>query len=136
VSVNLAGSISPFANYGTEKFLNRLIGKAEIQDALERLDMLTKEETGMAVARNLEVTHVVDQNVKTVEEVVRGIDNNVMVVEEVTNIIDKNVRAIRDGAKCSFHFMSISTDFRFIARNRNRPTKTSVVPSLFRPQSS
>jgi hypothetical protein len=103
--------ISLLANYGTEKFLNRIAGKTEVEDALERLDILTKEEAGMAVARNLAVTHVVDENVKVVEEVTRGIDNNVKAVEnltrgidgnvkevgEVTHAIDENVRAIKDG---------------------------------------
>jgi hypothetical protein len=60
------------ANYGLEKYLKRLvgIGRTEIADALQRLDMLTREETGMAVARNLEVTQEVDGTL-------RRVDNNV-----------------------------------------------------------
>jgi hypothetical protein len=49
------------------------MGRTEVEDALERLDMLTKEETGMTIARNLAVTHVVDGNVRVVEEVTRAI---------------------------------------------------------------
>jgi hypothetical protein len=46
-------------NYVLGKYLKRLlgIGRTVIQDALQRLDMLTREETAMAVARNLEMVH-------------------------------------------------------------------------------
>jgi hypothetical protein len=84
------------ANYSTEKFFNRLVGRTEVEDALKRLDMLTKEETGMTVARNLAVTHVVDGNVKVVEQVTRGIVENVKVVEDVTRGIDDNVKVVED----------------------------------------
>jgi hypothetical protein len=76
--------VSLLANYGTEKFLNRLMGRTEVEDALERLDMLTREETGMTVARNLAVTHAVDGNVMVVEDITRGIDDNVKVIGQVT----------------------------------------------------
>jgi hypothetical protein len=94
--------VSLLTNYGTERFLNRLVGRTEVEDALERLDMLTKEETGMTTARNLAVTHVVDDHVKIVEEVTRGIDDNVKVVEQVTNAIGDDVRAIKDGPQTSY----------------------------------
>ncbi|KAI0249021.1 hypothetical protein BJV78DRAFT_1230625, partial [Lactifluus subvellereus] len=45
-----------------KKFFNRLVGRTEVEDALQRLDMLTKEESGMTMARNLAVTHLVDSN--------------------------------------------------------------------------
>ena len=60
-------------NFRTERFLNRLVGKTEVEDAFERLDMLTKEETVMTTARNLAVAHIVDDHVKVVEEVTRAI---------------------------------------------------------------
>jgi hypothetical protein len=88
--------VSLLVNYGTERFLNRLVGRTDIQDAFDRLDMLTKEETGMTTARNLAVTHVVDGHVKVVEEVARGID-------EVTNVIGHDVRAIKDGPQSPLH---------------------------------
>jgi hypothetical protein len=61
----------------SEKFLKRLIGRTEVEDALDRLDTLTKEETLMAVTRNLGVTHHVDGNVKAVKEIAQNIDGNV-----------------------------------------------------------
>jgi peptidyl-tRNA hydrolase len=47
----------------TEKILKRIVGKTDVEDALRQLDLLTKEENLMTVARNLEVTHRVDANV-------------------------------------------------------------------------
>ena len=60
----------PPTNYGAEKYVKSLLGlrSTDVQDALQRLDMLTKEESGMAVARNLEVTHDVDRNVMAIKE--------------------------------------------------------------------
>ena len=42
-----------------EKFLKRLVGKKEIDDALKRLDKLTQEEARMAAAEILKLTHIV-----------------------------------------------------------------------------
>jgi hypothetical protein len=39
------------------------MGRTDVEDALLRLDSLTKEESLMAVAKNLEVTYHVDGNV-------------------------------------------------------------------------
>jgi hypothetical protein len=45
------------ADYVAEKFLKRLVGRKDVEDALVRLDTLTKEEALMTAARNLEVAH-------------------------------------------------------------------------------
>ena len=66
----------PFlANYDPEIFLKTLVGRREVEDALLRLDSLTKEESLMAVARNLKATHVVNY-------IVRGVDGNVKAAKE------------------------------------------------------
>ena len=46
-----------YTQYVTEKFLKILQGKDKIQDALERLDLLTKDEGLSAVAQTLGVVH-------------------------------------------------------------------------------
>jgi len=40
-----------------EKFLKKLAGRSEIDDALRRLDKLTQEEHRMATAQDLRATH-------------------------------------------------------------------------------
>jgi hypothetical protein len=37
--------------------MKRLMGKTEVEDALQRLDMLTQEENLMTVARTFEAAH-------------------------------------------------------------------------------
>jgi hypothetical protein len=46
------------------RFMKKLLGKNDIEDALKRLDMLTQEEVRMATAEVLKVTHRVDDNVR------------------------------------------------------------------------
>jgi hypothetical protein len=49
------------AHYDTEAFLRRLLGKKEVEDSLDRLDMLTKEEKLLVAAKNLKFTHKVER---------------------------------------------------------------------------
>ena len=88
-------------NHSVEQYLKRLLGlgKTEIQDGLQRLDMLTKEETGLAVARNLVVTHDVDGNVKTIKEVTQDVDNTVKATQDLTQGVDCNVKAVLEVAQ-------------------------------------
>jgi uncharacterized membrane protein len=73
------------ADCGSENILKRLVGRTDVEDALSRLDTLTKEESLMMVVRNLEVTHRVDG-------VVHEIDSNVKSNMVVTEDIDNNVK--------------------------------------------
>jgi hypothetical protein len=75
---------STLANYGSGKFLKRLMGRTDVEDALLRLDSLTKEESLMAAAKNLEVTYHVDGNVKDIKVLTEDIDENVKAVKERT----------------------------------------------------
>jgi prophage DNA circulation protein len=87
--------------------MKRLMGKTEVEDALERLSMLTQEENLMTVARTFEATHDVNVNVKAtqelidtkvtvVEEVLQQVDGNVIATQEVTHHIDDNVMEIQE----------------------------------------
>ena len=55
-------------DYDTEKLLKRLVGKKEVEDAVSRLDILTKDENLMIAARNLEVTHRVDRAIEATKD--------------------------------------------------------------------
>jgi hypothetical protein len=78
------------------------VGKAGVEDALIRLDVLTKEECLIAVARNLEVAHHVDHN----------------------------VNATKNGTQhFPSVFIHVPTPFSTIApQNRNTRNKTFVTP--------
>src|SRR5579863_3011849 len=61
--------LRPFwVDFGSEKFLKRLVGRTGIEDALLRLDSLTKEENSMIAARKLEVIRHVDGTVRVIED--------------------------------------------------------------------
>lgn len=90
------------ADYETEKLIKRLMGKTDLEQALERLDMLTKEEILMAAARNLEVTNRIDDKVATIKDVVHDVDGNVITTKELTQNIHDNVKVIKHGAHHPF----------------------------------
>ena len=87
---------SLMADHEIEKFMKRLVGRTDVEDALARLDMLTKEENLMTAARNLEVAHRVDDKVTTIEEVVHNVDCNVKVTQELTHHVDDKVTTIKE----------------------------------------
>ena len=66
----------------SEKYLKKLVGRTDIEDALKRLDKLTQEESRMAAAEILRVTHAVDERVKGVADTAAAIDNRVAGVDE------------------------------------------------------
>ena len=76
------------ADYGSEKFLKRLVGRKDVEVVLSRLDMLTKEESLMVMARNLEVTHRIDG-------VVHDVDSNVKATKVLTEDIGGDVKATK-----------------------------------------
>jgi hypothetical protein len=51
----------------SEKFLKRLLGRNDVEDALKRLDKLTQEEAKMATAEVLKITRGMDSNVKVMD---------------------------------------------------------------------
>ena len=91
-------------DYGSEKILKKLVGRKDVEDALTRLDMLTKEESLMVVVRSLEVihhidgvVHGVDGNVKATKELVEDIDDNVKGIEGVARSVDDNLKVTKSG---------------------------------------
>jgi hypothetical protein len=49
-----------------EKYVKKLVGKNDIEDALKRLDKLTQDEARMAITESLKATHSVENKVKEV----------------------------------------------------------------------
>ena len=69
-----------YANICPEKFLNKLVGGTDIEDALKRLDRLTQEEALMAAAQILGLTHTVDNKVTDVGNKLKDVDDKMDVV--------------------------------------------------------
>ncbi len=75
--------------------MKRLVGKAEVENALQRLEMLTKEENLMTAARTFEAAHRINVSVKATQEITHRVDNNMMEVKSLTC----NFRAVLDEIK-------------------------------------
>lgn len=72
----------------SEKYLKKLIGKTDLDDALNRLDNLTREQAQMARAE-LQATHDVDETVGGVAERAVPVDDSVVIVrDETAEVID------------------------------------------------
>ena len=56
----------PLTDVPGEKYLKKLLGRGDVEDALKRLDNLTQEEAQMATAEVLKVTRSVDSKVNAV----------------------------------------------------------------------
>jgi hypothetical protein len=74
-----------------EKYLKRLAGRTDLEDAVNKLDKLTNEEARMIMAQNLKATHTADDRVRGVGA---KVDN---VGSEVKGVNDK-VAILLDGA--------------------------------------
>ncbi|KAF8487363.1 hypothetical protein DFH94DRAFT_841699 [Russula ochroleuca] len=79
-----------------KKYMKRLIGKTDMEDALKRLDNLTQEEARMAVAQNLKATHAVDERVRGVANTVVAIDNMMVGVDDRVAGVDNRVAGVDD----------------------------------------
>jgi archaellum component FlaC len=89
-------SISPLIRRCSEKYGKKLIGRADIEDALKRLDNLTQEEVRMAIAQNLRATHIVDKRVRGVANTVVAIDTRVASVDDRVAGVDNRVARVDD----------------------------------------
>ena len=120
------------------------MGKNEVEDAVLRLDILTKEESLMVLVRNLEITHRidgaihdVDGNVKATKALAEGIDcdvkstkvltedigGNVKATKVLTEDIDNNVKAIQvvarsvDNGTLTVFILHAHTDFPIVSQH-------------------
>ena len=74
-----------------EKFVHKLLGKNDIEDALKRLDTLTMEEVRMAIAENLKVTNRVDDKIDKVDSKVDEVDGKVDKVDGKVDTVEDKV---------------------------------------------
>jgi hypothetical protein len=64
--------------------MKKILGKTDdVDDALKRLDVLTKEENLMTAARTLEVAQHADDKITIIEEVLQDVNGNVRATQEV-----------------------------------------------------
>jgi len=70
-----------------KKFLRRLAGRTDMEDALQRLEKLTQEEVRMAAAQDLRATHGVAHTVAGVgDRVISGVEIGRQIAKEVADL--------------------------------------------------
>ena len=83
-----------------EKYLRKLIGKNDIEEALKKLDNLTQEEARMAAAQLLEVTYTIDNRVEEIVDNVLVVDKRVAGVDDRLAGVDDRVAGVDDRVAC------------------------------------
>ena len=117
---HLCTNTPPLTELSPERFLKRLAGKTDIEDALKRLDKLTNEEARMATAQVLKATLNIDDGVK-------GVDDRVAAVEGVVSVdgrvkaVDGKVAEISQGA----YIILSQSQIIFTPRTRREASKGS-----------
>lgn len=84
----------PTTDRDSEKYLRKLLGRTDIEDALRRLDTLTQEEARMAAAEVLKVAHRIEDGVRAVGADVRGVDVRVQEVDNRVKGVDDKVKGV------------------------------------------
>ena len=86
------------ADHVTEKFIKRLVGRREVEDALQRLNILTQEESLMTTAATFQVTHQTQEVVTEIKEVVRDVGGDTKATREIAQHVNQNVLTIKEVA--------------------------------------
>ena len=78
--------------------MKKLVGRTDIEDALDRLDRLTQDEVRMVAAQGLKATHSVDEKVQAVCDTVHAVDNKIQTrtVEDKVPVVDDKVQGVDD----------------------------------------
>jgi len=84
------------------KYLKKLVGRTDMEDALKKLDKLTNEEARMVTAQILKTTHAVDERVAGVDDRVAGVDDRVAGVDNRVASVDNRVELV-EGRVASIH---------------------------------
>ena len=91
-SLRYESSMSTYSCLG--KYVKKLIGRTDIEDALGRLDRLTQDEVRMAAAQGLKATHDVDEKVQAIDDKAQSIDNKVQAVDDTVHAVDNKVQSV------------------------------------------
>ena len=87
--------MSPLIERCSEKYAKKLIGKTDLEDALNRLDKLTREQGQMAAAEVQRATDAIDESHETEGEVTEQV---VAIDDRVVSIDDETAEVV-DGAR-------------------------------------
>ena len=80
-------------NYRIEKFLRKLAGVADLDDALKKLDRLTLEEARMANAEVLRLAHSIRDGIEIVDGKVEEVSDKIQIVIDGTRPLSSHSKA-------------------------------------------
>ncbi|KAH9055838.1 hypothetical protein EDB83DRAFT_2265301 [Lactarius deliciosus] len=83
----------------TKKYLKKLVGRKDIEDALQRLDRLTQEEARMAAAEALMITRGIDDKMGGVDERIQSVNMKVEGIDDRVRSVDNKVGSVTQGVK-------------------------------------
>lgn len=84
------------ADHVTEKFMKRLVGRRDVEDALQRLNILTQEESLMTTAATFQVTHETNETVTEIKGIVRDVGGDTKATREIAQHVNQNVLTIKE----------------------------------------
>ena len=99
ISALIYSKYSFLADRNAEKFMKRLIGKTEVEDGLQHLDMLTKEENLMTAARTLGIASDIRHEAKVIKDDTRDIKDDTRDIKDDTRDIKVDTRDIKEGTR-------------------------------------
>ena len=102
-SMSFFVDISPTIDLLAERYLKRLIGRRDIENALQRLDKLTQEEVRRAVVESLAIARGIDDTVKVVDEKVDSVDERIQAVNWTVEGVDHTVKDVDRTVKVVNH---------------------------------
>ena len=82
-----------------ERYLKRLVGRKDIENALQRLDKLTQEEVRMAAAEALTISRNIDNTVTDVDKRLEEVDDKVQGVDGRVKDVEYTVKGVGDIVK-------------------------------------
>ena len=102
-SESTSGDGRPLLAYPrSETFLDKLVGRTDVADALLRLDKLTQEEVRMVAAQNLKATHSVDDKITSLGSKVCDVNDRLREVEDSVKGIDRKFDRVLNSARIVF----------------------------------
>jgi hypothetical protein len=104
------GCVWAFSELRTERFLRKLAGMADLEDALKKLDRLTQEEARMAHAEVLRITQSTRDEVKIVDGKVEEVGDKVGDLGDKVQCVDDKVQVVIDGERGMFGQLSSPSD--------------------------
>ena len=117
-SMRLPIDIFPRLYFHIEKYFKKLFGRKDVEDALQRLDKLTQEESRMAAAEALTIARGIDDNVKDVYGRVKSVGMKIESMDDKVQGVDHKVGSVIQGV-LYFHSLPPELSLAFYSVRRD-----------------